>query len=331
MTGTFVDYALPTAAELPSFETDRTETPSPVNQLGVKGVGEAGTIAATPAVVNAVIDALRPLGVTTSTCRSRRCACGRRSRRRRAQGDGPAGDRAGRRARRARQRLGRLRSDAPGREVRRDPRRVRLRGARRRSTRRSSCSAQGGEDAKLLAGGHSLLPLMKLRFAAPSMLVDLRNVAGAVGHRARRTATSRIGALTRHAELQSSDLGLRRRRRPSRSPTSRCATAARSAARSRTATRRPTCRRCCSRWTAASPRAGRTASATIAAGDLFQDYLTTALADDEVITDVRLPVARRLRLRVPEVHAPRRGLGDGRRGGAREGRRRHVLGRARRR
>jgi carbon-monoxide dehydrogenase large subunit len=62
-TGTFVDYALPTAAEVPSFETDRTETPSPVNRLGVKGVGEAGTIAASPAVVNAVIDALRPLGM----------------------------------------------------------------------------------------------------------------------------------------------------------------------------------------------------------------------------------------------------------------------------
>ncbi|HEU4978122.1 MAG TPA: xanthine dehydrogenase family protein molybdopterin-binding subunit [Solirubrobacteraceae bacterium] len=64
ITSTFVDYALPTAAELPSFETDRTETPSPVNSLGVKGVGEAGTIAASPAVTNAVIDALRPLGVT---------------------------------------------------------------------------------------------------------------------------------------------------------------------------------------------------------------------------------------------------------------------------
>jgi carbon-monoxide dehydrogenase large subunit len=64
VTGTFVDYALPTAAELPMFETDRTETPSPVNSLGVKGVGEAGTIAATPAVLNAVVDALRPTGVT---------------------------------------------------------------------------------------------------------------------------------------------------------------------------------------------------------------------------------------------------------------------------
>jgi aerobic carbon-monoxide dehydrogenase large subunit len=64
VTGTFVDYALPTAAELPAIETDRTVTPSPVNSLGVKGVGEAGTIAASAAVTNAVIDALRPLGVT---------------------------------------------------------------------------------------------------------------------------------------------------------------------------------------------------------------------------------------------------------------------------
>jgi aerobic carbon-monoxide dehydrogenase large subunit len=64
VTGTFVDYALPTAAEIPSFETDRTETPSPVNSLGVKGVGEAGTIGATPAITAAVLDALEPLGVT---------------------------------------------------------------------------------------------------------------------------------------------------------------------------------------------------------------------------------------------------------------------------
>jgi carbon-monoxide dehydrogenase large subunit len=64
VTGTFVDYALPTAAEVPQFETDRTETRSPVNSLGVKGVGEAGTIAGSATVTNAVIDALRPLGVT---------------------------------------------------------------------------------------------------------------------------------------------------------------------------------------------------------------------------------------------------------------------------
>jgi carbon-monoxide dehydrogenase large subunit len=64
VTGTFADYALPSAADVPSFELDRTETRSPVNSLGVKGIGEAGTIAASATVTNAVIDALRPLGVT---------------------------------------------------------------------------------------------------------------------------------------------------------------------------------------------------------------------------------------------------------------------------
>ena len=62
--GTFVDYTLPSAADLPSFTTDRTETPATGNPLGVKGVGEAGTIASTPAIVNGVLDAVRHLGVT---------------------------------------------------------------------------------------------------------------------------------------------------------------------------------------------------------------------------------------------------------------------------
>jgi carbon-monoxide dehydrogenase large subunit len=63
VTGTLVDYLVPSAADLPSFATDRTETPAASNPLGVKGVGEAGTIASTPAVVNAIVDALRPMGV----------------------------------------------------------------------------------------------------------------------------------------------------------------------------------------------------------------------------------------------------------------------------
>ncbi len=62
-TGTLVDYLVPSAADLPSFVTDRTVSPSTTNPLGVKGVGEAGTIASTPAIVNGVLDALRPLGV----------------------------------------------------------------------------------------------------------------------------------------------------------------------------------------------------------------------------------------------------------------------------
>ena len=64
LSGTFVDYTLPTAADLPTFTTDRTTTPATTNPLGVKGVGEAGTIASPPAVVNAVLDAVRQYGVT---------------------------------------------------------------------------------------------------------------------------------------------------------------------------------------------------------------------------------------------------------------------------
>ncbi|PYN94234.1 MAG: carbon monoxide dehydrogenase [Candidatus Rokuibacteriota bacterium] len=63
MTGSMMDYAIPKADMLPMYETDRTVTPTPVNPLGVKGAGETGTIAATPAVVNAVVDALSSFGV----------------------------------------------------------------------------------------------------------------------------------------------------------------------------------------------------------------------------------------------------------------------------
>jgi carbon-monoxide dehydrogenase large subunit len=63
VTGSFVDYLVPGAPDLPHFTTARTETPSTTNQLGAKGVGEAGTIASTPAIVNGVLDAVRHLGV----------------------------------------------------------------------------------------------------------------------------------------------------------------------------------------------------------------------------------------------------------------------------
>ena len=64
ITASLADYLVPSAADLPAFTTARTQTPSTSNPLGVKGVGEAGTIASTPAVVNAIVDALRPFGVT---------------------------------------------------------------------------------------------------------------------------------------------------------------------------------------------------------------------------------------------------------------------------
>jgi carbon-monoxide dehydrogenase large subunit len=63
LTANLMDYAMPSAAELPSFEASNTETPTPLNPLGAKGIGESGTIGSTPAVQNAVVDALSYLGI----------------------------------------------------------------------------------------------------------------------------------------------------------------------------------------------------------------------------------------------------------------------------
>jgi aerobic carbon-monoxide dehydrogenase large subunit len=62
-TASLIDYAMPTANELPAVEATGTVTPTPLNPLGVKGIGESGTIGAGPAVHNAVLDALAPLGI----------------------------------------------------------------------------------------------------------------------------------------------------------------------------------------------------------------------------------------------------------------------------
>jgi carbon-monoxide dehydrogenase large subunit len=63
LAGSLLDYVVPNAIQAPAYETAHTITPTPVNPLGIKGVGEAGTIAASAAVVNSVVDALSPLGI----------------------------------------------------------------------------------------------------------------------------------------------------------------------------------------------------------------------------------------------------------------------------
>ena len=64
VSGSLMDYQLPRAADLPNFAVEAVEIPTATNPLGVKGAGEAGCVSAPPAVVNAVLDALKPLGVT---------------------------------------------------------------------------------------------------------------------------------------------------------------------------------------------------------------------------------------------------------------------------
>ena len=147
---------------------------------------------------------------------------------------------------------------------------------------------EGGEDAKLLAGGHSLLPLMKLRLAAPSLLVDLRKVPGLSGIE-RSNGGWQIGAMTRHAEIAaSSDLGV-------------VATAAGSVA-DQQVRNRGTIGGSLAHGDPASDLPavvlalegsvtvqGPSGTREIAASELFQDYLTTALEPTEVITSITLP------------------------------------------
>jgi len=148
--------------------------------------------------------------------------------------------------------------------------------------------AEGGEDAKVLAGGHSLLPLMKLRLAAPTLLVDLRRIPGLRGVQ-REDGSFRIGAMTRHADLQvNGELGVvadaasliadqQVRNR---------GTIGGSLAHGDPASDLPTVLLALDGTvTVAGPGGTR----EVAASELFIDYLTTAVGQGEILTEVRLP------------------------------------------
>ena len=122
VSGSFVDYLLPTSADTISFDIDHTTSPSTTNTLGTKGVGEAGTIASTPAVVNAVVDAIRHLGVNdiTDAVHARARVEGHQHLVRHGRGDRGGGDAALRRRR--------TRQPAARKERAHDPRPVRLPG-----------------------------------------------------------------------------------------------------------------------------------------------------------------------------------------------------------
>jgi aerobic carbon-monoxide dehydrogenase medium subunit len=148
--------------------------------------------------------------------------------------------------------------------------------------------ADGGEDAKLLAGGHSLLPLMKLRLATPSLLVDLRKVPGLHGIQ-REDGNWRIGALTPHADLEHTpDLGVvalaagtiadpQVRNR---------GTIGGSLAHGDPASDLPAVMMICDATVTLQGAGGQR---SVTAGDLFRDYMETAVEPAEVLTEVRMP------------------------------------------
>ena len=147
--------------------------------------------------------------------------------------------------------------------------------------------ADGGEDAKLLAGGHSLIPLMKLRLATPSLLIDIRKVPGLHGVE-RQNGHWRIGALTPHAALE---------RTPELGIVSRVAgtiadpqvrnrgTIGGSLAHGDPASDLPAVMLICNGEVTLQGPGGQRA---VVAADLFRDYLETAVAEDEVLTEVRV-------------------------------------------
>jgi len=147
---------------------------------------------------------------------------------------------------------------------------------------------EGGEEAKLLAGGHSLLPLMKLRLATPSLLIDLRKVPG-LGGVERQNGGWRIGAMTSHATLErSADLGILAQAAGAiADPQVRnLGTIGGSLAHGDPASDLPAVLMIAEGSVSLRGPGGER---SVAATELFQDYLETAVSPDEVLTEVHLP------------------------------------------
>ncbi len=203
VSASFVDYLVPTAADTISFDTAHTTSPSTTNTLGTKGVGEAGCIASTPAVVNAVVDAIRHFGVNDvqMPCTPARVLKAIHSH------DGGGGtptpgdaaphfdekDTADRTDRRC--------PVIPAKFDYVGPSTVEeaLAGDRR-----------AGDEGKVIAGGQSLLPVLRMRLNAPEMIIDLGKIESLRGVRDDGDAIV-IGAMTTHSRGADRPAGARAR------------------------------------------------------------------------------------------------------------------------
>jgi carbon-monoxide dehydrogenase medium subunit len=171
VTGSLMDYCMPHAHDLPSFKVGLTETKAPSNPLGIKGCGEAGAIAAPAAVINAITDAIGG---------ESHHACNRTNGLQRSKMDNRAKPRS----------YGRFEM-------------YNFTFHRPTTVRQAAGLLARNPEAKLLAGGHSLLPVMKQRLAQPSALIDLSLVEGLSGVEQKGRSIV-IGAMTRHVDAANS-------------------------------------------------------------------------------------------------------------------------------
>ena len=266
LSGSFAEYLVPGAPDLPTFVTDRTETPATGNPLGVKGVGESGTIASTPAVVNSVIDAVRHLGVRdiVMPCSPMRVW------------------KAITAAPRQRHGTGRWAVIPSNFDY----------VAPTTLDEAVSALAAAGEDAKVLGGGQSLMPVLRLRMAAPTTVVDLGRIAELRGVREDGDAIV-IGAMTTHHDVAHDETV----RRHAALLSEASATVADPQIRHRgtfgggIAHADPAGDLCAPAVAldATMVCVGPNGRREVAAADFFTDYFTTALEPDEILAEVRIP------------------------------------------
>ena len=175
LTGTFMDYLVPTAMEVPDIETVHLEYPSPRNPLGVKGIGEGGAISPPAAIANAVEDALAPFGVRVTRA--------------------PLGP----------SRVLELIAEGAARLAARGALGVKPAPfeyhAARSAAEAVEALARHGDAAKVLAGGQSLVPMLNLRLARPGVLVDINDAAD-LDYLREADGVLAVGALVRQRKLE---------------------------------------------------------------------------------------------------------------------------------
>ena len=279
-------HGLPRARPPPrcrSMDLDSTVTPSTTNPLGVKGVGEAGTIGSAAAVMNAVCDALQPYGVTDM--------------------DMPATPQKNLGSDQLERRCGMIPAAFDYTVAESAEHAIQLLG-------------EYGDESKLLAGGHSLIPMMKYRLATPTQLIDVGRLDD-LSYINRSNGHIAIGAMTKHKQLETSDVlaeacpmlahvaslvgdpSVRHR-----------GTLGGTMAHADSASDLPAAVLALGGTIVAQ---GPNGQREIAATDFFKSYFESALEPDEMIVEVRVP-ADTGRLELPEVQPASPRLGDRRRG-----------------